>query len=358
MNRTTCMAAACLVLAACANRPETIRASYVSHERFMDLDCPTLLRQLDDSRNELANLSKAQNEKANADAAGVFLLGIPFSKLSGDYEGEIARLKGQVEAIETAQVKKKCSGSLLPGTAVGTPGPPLAAPPRQSTEPAQRQMDQLQDLRAQGLLTEEEFEAKRKRVAESAPAGTGTAPAAPETAPRPPIVGVRLKLRDQEAVSHVKTGDVVLTVDSVSNTGTILNGGAIVLDRSGVVVSGSPPIPHIAGLGGGRLRPGVTVVARMVPSAPAEAIDLEVRAIRQDTLRIADRDIEVFRCAVSGYAPQTIVPGVGMMNSAAGARIAGEVAVEPHSGLVLSADIRSVNTFYALSRRALAPEAP
>jgi hypothetical protein len=29
--------------------------------------------------------------------------------LSGDYEGEIARLKGQVEAIETAQVKNGCN---------------------------------------------------------------------------------------------------------------------------------------------------------------------------------------------------------------------------------------------------------
>lgn len=50
-----------------------------------------------------------QDSKANGDAIGVFLFGIPFSKMSGDYEGEIARLKGQVEAIETAQVKNGCN---------------------------------------------------------------------------------------------------------------------------------------------------------------------------------------------------------------------------------------------------------
>ena len=83
MKRTACVAAACLALVACANRPESIHASYVSHERFMDLECPALAKLLEDTRADLANLSHAQNEKANADAAGVFLLGIPFSKLSG-----------------------------------------------------------------------------------------------------------------------------------------------------------------------------------------------------------------------------------------------------------------------------------
>jgi hypothetical protein len=99
-------------LAACANRPETIRASYVSHERFMDLDCDELSLKLTESRVELEKMSRVQNEKANADAFGVFLLGIPFSKLSGDVEGEVARLKGQVEAVETAAVKKKCKGAV------------------------------------------------------------------------------------------------------------------------------------------------------------------------------------------------------------------------------------------------------
>lgn len=150
----------------------------------------------------------------------------------------------------------------------------------------------------------------------------------------------------------------VLKTDAVSNGGTVLNGGAIVLGRTGGVTAGSPPIPHLAGLGGGRLRPDITVTARMVPVARVESTDLEGRAIRLETMRVADRDIEVLRCAVSGYAPHSIIAGVGLMNSAAGARISGEIAVEPHSGLVLWADIRSVNTFYALSRRPLAPEAP
>lgn len=96
------------LLTACANRPESIHASYVSHERYMDIECMALANKMNDTRADLEKYSKMQDSKANGDAIGVFLLGIPFSKLSGDVEGDVARLKGEIEAIETAQIKKKC----------------------------------------------------------------------------------------------------------------------------------------------------------------------------------------------------------------------------------------------------------
>ncbi|MDP3925902.1 MAG: hypothetical protein Q8Q84_21450 [Hydrogenophaga sp.] len=100
------------VLVGCANRPESIRASFVSHERFTELNCSQLTTKLADTRSELDKFSKMQDSKANGDAFGVFLLGIPFSKLSGDHEGDVARLKGEVEAIETAQIKSKCKAAI------------------------------------------------------------------------------------------------------------------------------------------------------------------------------------------------------------------------------------------------------
>lgn len=103
---------AAATLMGCANRPESIRASFVSHERFIDLDCTQLTTKLADTRAELEKYSKMQDSKANGDAFGVFLLGIPFSKLSGDHEGDVARLKGETEAIETAQIKNKCKAAI------------------------------------------------------------------------------------------------------------------------------------------------------------------------------------------------------------------------------------------------------
>lgn len=108
MKKAFLIAAVTLSLSACANRPETIRASFVSYEKFVHIDCSELATKVADSRALLVKTSKMQDDKANGDAVGVFLLGIPFSKLSGDYEGEVARLKGEVEALETAKIKNKC----------------------------------------------------------------------------------------------------------------------------------------------------------------------------------------------------------------------------------------------------------
>ncbi|MBC7917800.1 MAG: hypothetical protein H7Y28_08320 [Rhodoferax sp.] len=49
-----------------------------------------------------------QDTKANLDAATVFLVLIPASKLSGDHAGDVAKYKGEVEAVETAQIKNGC----------------------------------------------------------------------------------------------------------------------------------------------------------------------------------------------------------------------------------------------------------
>lgn len=96
------------ILGACASRPEAISASYVSHEKYVDGDCAKLETQMSDAKAELQRVSAMQDSKANGDAVGVFLLLIPFSKLTGDHAGEVAKWKGEVGAIETAQIKNKC----------------------------------------------------------------------------------------------------------------------------------------------------------------------------------------------------------------------------------------------------------
>jgi hypothetical protein len=63
---------------------------------------------MSNARAELVKVSDMQNSKATGDAWGVFLLGVPFSKLSGDHEADVAKWKGEVGAIETAQIKHKC----------------------------------------------------------------------------------------------------------------------------------------------------------------------------------------------------------------------------------------------------------
>jgi len=61
-----------------------------------------------DARAELTKVSALQDSKATGDAWGVFLILVPISKLTGDHAGDVAKWKGEVEAIDTAQIKNKC----------------------------------------------------------------------------------------------------------------------------------------------------------------------------------------------------------------------------------------------------------
>jgi len=92
----------------CATRPESISASFVSHEKYMGQTCPQLTDSMSDARAKLTEYSKMQDTKANVDAATVFLVLIPVSKMSGDHAGDVAKYKGEVEAIETAQIRTGC----------------------------------------------------------------------------------------------------------------------------------------------------------------------------------------------------------------------------------------------------------
>lgn len=92
----------------CANRPESIHADFVSYERYTGLSCAALAGRLAETQTKLAEASRAQDNSATNDAFTVFLVGVPISKLAGDHEAEVARLKGENEAIETAQIKAKC----------------------------------------------------------------------------------------------------------------------------------------------------------------------------------------------------------------------------------------------------------
>ena len=97
-----------LILAGCASRPESISASYVAHEKFMQNTCSELAVLRADARTDLQTYSSKQNTKANWDFATVFFVLIPASQISGDHEADVAMFKGTIEAIETAQSIKDC----------------------------------------------------------------------------------------------------------------------------------------------------------------------------------------------------------------------------------------------------------
>ncbi|MEN8132722.1 MAG: hypothetical protein ABFS45_21575 [Pseudomonadota bacterium] len=97
------------ITSGCATRPESITPSHVSHERYVGNDCPTLEAKKNEAIIELMKSAELQDNDADADAVGVFLIGVPFSQLSGDHEAEVAKWKGTIDAIETVQIINDCT---------------------------------------------------------------------------------------------------------------------------------------------------------------------------------------------------------------------------------------------------------
>lgn len=103
------------LLAGCATAGRDVTAAYVSPVQFSNLDCDQL-------RGEMARLSgrvnqltgrldeAASNDKALVVAGGLFFFPALFA-LGGtkQQEAELSRLKGEYEAIQTANTHKKCS---------------------------------------------------------------------------------------------------------------------------------------------------------------------------------------------------------------------------------------------------------
>jgi hypothetical protein len=122
---------AVMLVTGCAQTPESVQPAYMSETMFVGLDCQQLAAERARVSSALATASTAQNQARSNDIAGIILLGIPVSSMSGqNIAPEIARLKGMTEAIEQAGNRKKC------GFAPQTPPTAPRAPNAQTSEPS------------------------------------------------------------------------------------------------------------------------------------------------------------------------------------------------------------------------------
>jgi hypothetical protein len=110
MRAVVVAAACCLVMSACARRPDAIQPAAVPAEAYMAMTCERLLTARMAELEKLTALSAKQSEAATADAFGVFLIGVPTASLAGqDQEGNLAVSKGTMIAIDNARAAKRCA---------------------------------------------------------------------------------------------------------------------------------------------------------------------------------------------------------------------------------------------------------
>jgi hypothetical protein len=93
--------AAIVGLSACAQRASTIAPASMPAGMYSDLSCSQARQERLQVQATLDSMSAAQDRAATGDAIGVFLLGVPWSSLSGrDQSGMIATERGKLLALD------------------------------------------------------------------------------------------------------------------------------------------------------------------------------------------------------------------------------------------------------------------
>lgn len=95
--------------------PESIPPAYVSYMSYMGWTCDQLAEEQGRLVSALSSASDAQRQARTNDTVGVICIGLPVSSLSGSNQASnIARLKGELEALQKAMIQKNCGKNIVP----------------------------------------------------------------------------------------------------------------------------------------------------------------------------------------------------------------------------------------------------
>jgi hypothetical protein len=109
-SKLVVIALACAALVGCATKPEAIAPSYVSTVPYETWTCKQLTEETVRVEQALATASAQQSQARSNDIAGVLLIGLPVSTMSGENVApQIASLKGQRDAVAQTMIRKNCS---------------------------------------------------------------------------------------------------------------------------------------------------------------------------------------------------------------------------------------------------------
>jgi len=114
MKRQVVVAAAFAVLSGCASKSSDIAAAYVSPVLYQSLTCEQLALEAQGVSTRAITASGQQDQKATGDAVAmtvglvVFWPALFLMKGDGAQAAEVARLKGEMEAIEHASIANNC----------------------------------------------------------------------------------------------------------------------------------------------------------------------------------------------------------------------------------------------------------
>jgi len=112
LKRTSALLALAMI-AGCSTPPDKISASYVSPMQYVDYSCDQITHEMNRVQRQLVQVTGAQQKHANNDAVamgvGLVLFWPALFFLAGaDQKEELARIKGEYEALQQAAIQQDC----------------------------------------------------------------------------------------------------------------------------------------------------------------------------------------------------------------------------------------------------------
>ena len=102
------------LLVGCASSSDKITSSYVSHLQYSAYTCDQIKPELLRVNTQIVKVSGVQDSVANRDAVAMgvglvlFWPALFFLAAGDDQQAELANLKGQYDALESAAIQKNC----------------------------------------------------------------------------------------------------------------------------------------------------------------------------------------------------------------------------------------------------------
>ena len=249
-----------MIFSGCATKGDNVSAAYVPASIYSTYNCQQIAQELMTVGVKAAELSGQMDEAAGKDTAlvavGLVLFWPALFFVGGDKgkEAQLAQLKGQRDTLMSASNAKGCNlNDLKPEVnkeIASTPQEATTGTPSLSVADVEKKVELLNELRAKGIITEDEYKARRAQVLDAAmiPASKAPTPTSSVQKPSPSNVlraGDKLTYQETEPRSGVKGGEVVYVIDSIPQDRVSLSGGAVVMGLDGAPSKGQMGASYI-----------------------------------------------------------------------------------------------------------------
>ena len=355
-----------MIMGGCATKGENVSAAYVPASIYSTYSCQQIAHELMTVGVKAAELSGQMDDAAGKDTAlvavGLVLFWPALFFVGGDKgkEAQLAQLKGQRDTLMTASSAKGCNlNDLKPEVNKEMAGAPPEAPtatPSLSVSEVEKKVDLLNELRAKGIITEDEYKAKRAQVIEAAmvPANKTMAPNSPSPVQKPPPAvaptnglraGDKLTYQETEPRSGVKSGEVVYVIDSISQDRVSLSGGSVLMSIDGSPSKGQMGASFIYGY-----RPdGLSTRGKFRVSGVKDDVDVTLSLVAVGDFNVDGRTIKIANYRVSGTSSRQMAGTHGSIN--AGSQISGDLMVENLTGILVKMRTKSADSRYDIDAK-------